>query len=135
MYSVMYVGRDVPMAAYDGWAARLRLVSDGTPVQLFRAIAPLPVLLRFEFKPGPDWWTEFARAGAVMIESIVAAGFTPPADPAALGDVWPDLGEVTARARTPDPYRRHLQMEPPMAGIEVRRFGPGFEDRRTRARD
>ena len=130
----MYVGRDIPMAGYDGWAARLRLVSDGTPVQLFRAIAPLPVLLTFEVKPGPDWWTEFAREGAALIEEIASGAFTPPPDPGSLRDVWPDIAKVYELARKSDPYRRHLPAEPPITGIEVRRFGPGFQDRRTKPR-
>ena len=133
MYSVMYVGRDVPMAGYDGIAVRLRLVSDGKPVQLFRAIAPLHVLLSQEVTPGPDWWTEFARAGAAAIEEIVAS-YTPPPDPGVLRDIWPDLAEVLASSRKSDPYRRHLPVEPPIRGVEVRRFGPGFVDRRTKPR-
>lgn len=131
----MYVGRDVPMAGYDGWATRLRLVSDGTPVQLFRAIAPIPVLLTLEQKPGPDWWIEFARAGAALIEEIVSGAFTPPQDPGVMRDVWPDVAMAHERSRVPDPYRRHLPAEPPLAGVEIRRFGPGFVDRRTKGRN
>ena len=121
------------MAGYDGWAVRLRLLSDGKPVQLFRAIAPIPVLLDLDVKPGPDWWTEFARAGAAAIEEAVK-NFTPPADPGLIRDVWPDLADVLAHARASDPYRRHLPADPPLKGIEVRRFGPGFVDRRTKPR-
>lgn len=134
MYTVMYVGRDVPMAAYDGWAARLRLLSDGVPVQLFRAIAPMPALLKLQPWPGNDWWTEFVSLGGAAVEAAIEGGFKPHPDPAAISDVWPDVIEAHSRSTQPGPHRRHLPAVPPMAGIEVRRFGPGFVDRRTQPR-
>lgn len=131
----MYVGRDVPIAGYDGWAVRLRLVSDGVPVQLFRSIAPVQTLLGLQPRPGPDWWAEFAKVSARVVQEVVEGGsFTPLADSAAMVDIRPDMDEVAERSRQPNPYRRHLPVDPPLSGVEVGRFGPGFVDRRTQPR-
>ena len=137
-YRVMYVGRDVPMADFDGWAARLRLVDDSGVVQFFRAIAPSAEIAPLEPKPTPDWWTEFVGLAAAEIERAVEAGLQRTdrlGDPI---DVWPDVAEAHSRSRTQNPDRRRFPAtDVPFAGVEVHRFGPGSEreERRARPRD
>jgi hypothetical protein len=134
-YFVMYVGREVPMPGYDGWAARLRLTEDGSPVQFFRAIAPAADLCVLEPKPGPDWWTEFIGLAAELIESAVDTGLKAVEDPGNPIDLRPDVAEAHRRSRAPNPNRRHYAAaDVPIVGLEVRRFGSGADrDERRRA--
>ena len=137
-YRVMYVGRDVPMADFDGWAARLRLVDDAGFVQFFRAVAPSVDIAPLEPKPSPDWWTEFVVLAAAEIERMVGAGLQRAERPGQPIDVWPDVADAHARSRTQNPDRRRFPAtDVPFAGVEVHRFGPGSEreERRARARD
>ena len=133
-YRVRYVGREVPAHDFDGWAAGLRLVRDGEYVQYFRAIATAADLLGLEPKPGQDWWTEFIVAAARQIERLVADGLQPrpKGEPLLLR---PDVAEVQATARRPDPGRRHLTAtDPGLDGVDVLRFGEGETvDERRRA--
>jgi hypothetical protein len=126
-YRVKYLGRDVPAGDFDGWVARLRLVRDGEYVQFFRAVAPAADLLGLEPRPGQDWWTEFIADAARQIEDLVAGGFEPTVPGAALV-LRPDVNEVQARARTPNPGRRYLAAtDPGIDGVDVHRFGEGEE--------
>lgn len=134
-YRVRYVGRELPARDFDGWAAGLRLVRDGAYVQYFRAIAAASDLLGLEPKPGHDWWTEFITAAAAQIEQLVTAGSFEPGPPGEPMFLRPDVAEVQAAARRPDPGRRHFTaIEPSIDGVDVLRFGEGEElDERRRA--
>jgi hypothetical protein len=125
-HRIRYLGRQLPAHDFDGWAASLRLVTDGQYVQYFRAIAPAAQLLQLEPKPGPDWWTEFIQAAAREIQALVESGgfqAQPHGTPIFL---HPDVAAVHEASRRPDPGRRHLTAnEPSIEGVEVLRFGEG----------